>query len=92
MMDSPPQLSPPPELKSSLDPSELEVEHLVLITLQKMASVDLGPGSRATARTEDTRFQQNIVVLSMLAWLAELAESQPQVLKWAPVCSESGVV
>ena len=29
MMDSPPQLSPPPELKSSLDPSELEVEHLV---------------------------------------------------------------
>ena len=40
MMDSPPQLSPPPELKSSLDPSELVVEHLVLITLQKMTSVD----------------------------------------------------
>ena len=97
MMDSPPQLSPPPELKSSLDQSELVihelvVEHPVLITLQKMTPVDLGPGSRATARTEDTRFQQNIAVLSMLAWLAELAESQPQVLKWAPVCSESGVV
>ena len=64
----------------------------MLITLQKMASVDLGPGSRGTARTEDTRFQQNIVVLCILALLAELAESQPQVLKWAPVCSESGVV
>ena len=71
---------------------ELVVEHLVLITLQKMTSVDLGPGSRGTTRTENTRFQQNIVVLCILAWLAELAESQPQVLKWAPVCSESGVV
>jgi len=35
MMDSPPQLSPPPELKSSLDQSELVVrqltgEHLVV--------------------------------------------------------------
>ena len=28
MMDSPPQLSPPPELKSSLDPSELVVHEL----------------------------------------------------------------
>ena len=52
----------------------------------------LGPGSRRTARTENMQFQQNIVVLCILAWLAELAESQPQVLKWAPVCSESGVV
>ena len=28
MMDSPPQLSPPPELKSSLNPSELVVHEL----------------------------------------------------------------
>ena len=28
MMDSPPELSLPPELKSSLDPSELEVRQL----------------------------------------------------------------
>ena len=27
-----------------------------------------------------------------VSWLAELAESQPQVLKWAPVCSESDVM
>ena len=28
MMDSPPELSPPPELKSALDPSELVVHEL----------------------------------------------------------------
>ena len=48
MMDSPPQLSPPPELKSSLDQSELVVrqltrEHLVLITQRRFIPRGLGP-------------------------------------------------
>ena len=69
-----------------------ELSHSRHRGLQKMTSVDLGPRLRATVRTEDMRFQQNIVVLSMLAWLTELTESQPQVLKWAPICSKSGVM
>ena len=45
MMDLPPQLSPPPKLKSSLDQSELVVrqltgEHLVLIAQQRLIPVD----------------------------------------------------
>ena len=48
MMDSPPQLSPPPELKSSLDQSELVVrqltgEHLVVDNATEIDSRGLGP-------------------------------------------------
>ena len=48
MMDSPPQLSPPPELKSSLDQSELVVrqltgEHLVVDNAAEIDSCGLGP-------------------------------------------------
>ena len=70
MMDSPPQLSPPPELKSSLDPSELvrelTGEHRADNAAEVDASVDLGPGSRRTTRTENTKFQQNIAVFQCM--------------------------
>ena len=47
MMDSPPQLSPPPELKSSLDPSELVVHELTgenrADVAEKIDFLGLGP-------------------------------------------------
>ena len=35
-------------------------------TAEVDASVDLGPGSRRTTRTEDTKFQQNIAVFQCM--------------------------
>ena len=60
MMDSPPQLSPPPELKSSLDQSELVVrqltgEHLVVDNATEIDSREFrtrGQGQRENGEHE----------------------------------------
>ena len=57
-----------------------------------MTSVDLGLEVEENHENGEHEVSAEHCCISVYAWLAELAESQPQVLKWAPVCSESGVV
>ena len=59
---------------------------------QKMTSVDLGLEAEGNRENGEHESLVEHRCIEHVSWLAELAESQPPVLKWAPVCSESGVV
>ena len=68
------------------------VENRADVAAQKMTSVDLGLAIEQNGENGEHEVNRTSLYYACLPWLAELAESQPQVLKWAPVCSESGVV
>ena len=86
MMDSPPQLSPPPELKSSLDQSELVVHELTGRT--SLISVDLGLAVEGNARTENTKFSRTLLYFSVC--LGSLRASRER-LNGQNLAAESGL-
>ena len=87
-----------PELKSSLDQSELVVrqltgEHLVVDNATEIGFRGLEPAVEGNRESGEQAVQQNIAVLCMCALArGAFAESQPRALKWAESSGGVGIV